>query len=356
MCVLGTRPEIIKLAPVIWEMQRRHVRFLLVHSGQHYDFNLSQQFLKELRLPKPDYSIQLRNARVIPQLSEIISRLGPLLERTRPEYLLVEGDTNTVLAAGIAANKAGIPLAHVEAGLRSYDLRMPEEHNRRIVDHLSTYLFAPTAEASRNLEREHVWGDVVVTGNTVIDACLQHLPIALDRAKTGIHRPDGRFALATVHRAENVDDKTVLRNFVAVFKEAPIRIVLPLHPRTKKRLAQFGLLRGLLAAANVDVIEPVGYLDFLALIYHCELILTDSGGIQEEATAPGIRKRVLVLRESTERPEAVRAGFVRVVGCKKKEILRHLSRKSLGSWKTMGQCPYGDGNAAKRIIAHILEQ
>jgi UDP-N-acetylglucosamine 2-epimerase (non-hydrolysing) len=179
---------------------------------------------------------------------------------------------------------------------------MPEEHNRRVVDHLSAYLFAPTLAASRNLRRENVWGSVIVTGNTVIDACIQHLPIALSRSKIGGLIDRGPYALATVHRAENVDNKDVLRSFVAAFKEAPFRVVLPLHPRTRKRLSQFGLLRSLLRSPNVDVMPPVGYLDFLVLMHGCELILTDSGGIQEEATAPGIRKRVLVLRKSTERP------------------------------------------------------
>jgi UDP-N-acetylglucosamine 2-epimerase (non-hydrolysing) len=352
---MGTRPEIIKMAPVVGALKRRGVEMLMVHSGQHYDFNLNQQFIAELRLPRPDYSIRLGSEDVC-QVGELVTKLGKLLKSIEPACVLVEGDTNTVLAAGLAANKVGITLGHIEAGLRSFDLRMSEEHNRRLVDHISSYLFAPTKNARHNLCLEHVWGKIVVTGNTVIDACEQHLSLALSKSRVLRRIRDRPYALATIHRAENVDDPKVLGNFVSAFGDSPMRIVLPLHPRTRKRLRQFGLLGKLQDSSNVDVIDPVGYFDFLALMHESELILTDSGGIQEEVTAPSLRKRVLVLRRSTERPEAVKAGFARVVGSGRTAILRALSRESLARWKPGNRCPYGDGNAGERIVRYLVQE
>jgi UDP-N-acetylglucosamine 2-epimerase (non-hydrolysing) len=279
-----------------------------------------------------------------------------LLMTTPSSLVLVEGDTNGVLATALAAIKLKIPIGHVEAGLRSHDLRMPEEHNRRLTDHISSYLFAPTETAERNLEKENVWGKIYLTGNTVIDAVIQHLPIAEKKSEILKSLHFKRFALATAHRAENVDDLLVLKNFMEVFAEAPIPVVYPMHPRTKKRLQQNGIYDKIMKSKNVQILPPLGYLDFLVLMKNCEIILTDSGGIQEEATAPCIRKSVLVMRLSTERPEAVSAGFAQVIGTKKELILEKM-KTTLERPRTLPKkSPYGDGNAAGRILRIIKQE
>jgi UDP-N-acetylglucosamine 2-epimerase (non-hydrolysing) len=270
--------------------------------------------------------------------------------------VLVEGDTNGVLASALATVKLNIPVGHVEAGLRSFDLRMPEEYNRRLVDHMSKYLFAPTNEARKNLENENVCGEIYVTGNTVIDAINQHLPIAEKRSKILNQIRFDKFALVTAHRAENVDDPAVLKSFVQAFINASIPLVYPVHPRTTKRLQQQKIWDQLSSSENVQILPPLGYFDFLILLKNCELILTDSGGIQEEATAPEIRKPVLVLRLSTERPEAVEAGFAKVIGVEKTRILKALEnvldqKKCLPPFS-----PYGDGSAGKRITGILTNE
>src|SRR4030042_3904289 len=234
MVVVGTRPEIIKMAPIVRALQKSKIPTTFVHCGQHYDYNMAQQFIEELELPLPDYGYKVKASSPGEQTARIIARMDSLLKKTVPSLVLVEGDTNSVLAAALAANKRGIPLGHVEAGLRSFDLRMPEEHNRRLTDHLSAYLFAPTERAQANLSRENVWGKIYVTGNTVIDAVMQNLPIAERKSEILKKIRFDKFALATAHRAENVDDLTFLKNFTEVFAESPVPIVYPMHPRTKK--------------------------------------------------------------------------------------------------------------------------
>jgi UDP-N-acetylglucosamine 2-epimerase (non-hydrolysing) len=316
---------------------------------------MSQQFIEELELPKPNYGYRIKANSQGLQTACIMIHMEKLLVKTSPALVLVEGDTNGVLATALATVKLEIPVGHVEAGLRSFDLRMPEEHNRRLTDHISTYLFAPTKTAENNLKNENVWGKIYVTGNTVIDAVIQHLPIAEKKSKIleSIHFE--KFALATAHRAENVDDFAVLKHFIEAFEEAPIPVVYPMHPRTKKRLRENKIYAKTKKSANIEILPPLGYLDFLVLMSKCEMIVTDSGGIQEEATAPCIRKPVLVIRLSTERPEAVKAGFAEVVGVEKYKILRAM-RKTLDCPKQLPEkSPYGDGNAAQNI-AEIIEK
>jgi UDP-N-acetylglucosamine 2-epimerase (non-hydrolysing) len=305
MVVAGTRPEIIKMAPIVRALQKNKIPITFVHCGQHYDYNMAQQFIEDLELPLPDYTFKINASSPGEQTARIMMQMDALLKKTEPALVLVEGDTNSVLATALAANKRDIPVGHVEAGLRSFDLRMPEEHNRRLTDHLSAFLFAPTERAKVNLKRESVWGKIYVTGNTVIDAVIQHLPIAERKSEILKKIRFEKFALATAHRAENVDDEAVLRTFLEVFAESPVPTIYPMHPRTKKRLRQNKMYAQIRKLENVQVLPPLGYLDFLVLMKKSELIITDSGGIQEEATAPCIRKPVLVIRPSTERPEAV---------------------------------------------------
>jgi len=354
MIIVGTRPEIIKMAPIIRAFEEQSQQYVLVHCGQHYDYNMSQQFIEELELPKPDYGFKVKAYSSGLQTGRILTIVERVVKKVKPRIVLVEGDTNGVLASALAAAKLNISVGHVEAGLRSFDLRMPEEHNRRLVDHLSKFLFAPTEIARKNLERENVWGNIYVTGNTVIDAVIQHMPLAEKKSNIMEKIRFKRFALVTAHRAENVDDLVVLKNFVEAFAEAPIPVVYPIHPRTRKRLRQQKMLRKLYTVKNVQLLQPLGYFDFLVLMKNCEMIITDSGGIQEEATAPTIRKPVLVIRMSTERPEAVEAGFASVVGVEKKNILAAMEQTLNKKKRLPKTSPYGDGKAAERIVEILM--
>jgi UDP-N-acetylglucosamine 2-epimerase (non-hydrolysing) len=356
MVVVGTRPEIVKMAPIVRALQRNKIPAIFVHCGQHYDYNMSQQFIEDLELPSPDYAYRVKADSPGAQTAQIILYMDKLLRETAPAVVLVEGDTNSVLAVALAANKLKIPIGHVEAGLRSFDLRMPEEHNRRLTDHISALLFAPTERAKANLKKENVWGKIYVTGNTAIDAVIQHLPMAEKKSKILKKTRFKKFALATAHRAENVDDEAVLRTFIEAFAESPVPVIYPMHPRTKKRLRQNKMYSQISKTGNVQLLPPVGYLDFLVLMKKSELIITDSGGIQEEATAPAIRKPVLVIRLSTERPEAVEAGFAQVVGTDKQDILAAINaalkrRKDLPS-----KSPFGNGNAAEKIVETLQKE
>ncbi len=351
--VAGTRPEIIKMAPVIRALKKANLPFLLVHCGQHYDYNMSQQFIENLELAEPDYALKIEASSPGAQTAEIMMKMDQLLEKIEPSIVLVEGDTNSVLSAALAANKRLIPIGHVEAGLRSFDLRMPEEHNRRLTDHISDYLFAPTETAKANLIRENVWGKIYLTGNTAIDAVNQHLPIAEKKSKIMEKIPFKTFVLATAHRAENVDDIGFLESLLEVFSKSPLPIVYPMHPRTKKRLQEHNMLLQLEKNKKVLILPPVGYLDFLVLMKNASLIITDSGGVQEEATAPGIRKRVLVIRLSTERQEAVEAGFAKIVGTDKDKILAAILEVIGKEEKLPFVSPFGDGTAALKIVETI---
>jgi UDP-N-acetylglucosamine 2-epimerase (non-hydrolysing) len=356
MVVVGTRPEIVKMAPIVRALKKNKIPTTFVHCGQHYDYNMSQRFIEELQLPSPDYTYEVRAYSPGLQTARIMAHMDKLLRKTAPAVVLVEGDTNSVFAAAVAANKLKIPTGHVEAGLRSFDLRMQEEHNRRLTDHLSTFLFAPTERAKANLKKESVRGKIYVTGNTVIDAVIQHLPIAEKKSEILDEIRFEKFALATAHRGENVDDEAILRVFMEAFAESPVPVVYPVHPRTKKRLRQNKMYTQFSKRGNVQILPPLGYLDFLALMKRSELIITDSGGIQEEATAPNIRKRVLVIRRSTERPEAVEAGFAKVVGTEKRDILAAIAA-ALSRQKEMPcASPFGDGNAAEKIVEIIQKE
>lgn len=348
--VVGTRPEIIKMAPVIFELEKRGIDYIFIHTGQHYDYELSTQFISELGLPKPDYFLKLNYNDPPAYISEIMIGLWGIFRTSDPDIVLVEGDTNSVVASALTALKMNIKIGHVEAGLRSFDWRMPEEHNRIIVDHISDVLFAPTEGAKNNLVIENIHGKIFVTGNTIIDSVILYMPVAEKQSKIMEHIKFKEYALMTVHRAENVDNTQVLRNFINLCLKSPIPIVFPIHPRTFKRLKESGLDRALTNSPNVQLFPPLGYFDFLMLMKNCKLILTDSGGLQEEATAPPIRKPVIVLRLSTERPEAVEAGFARVVGVNCEDILKSVYDVLKGKFIPASKSPFGNGKASKKIV------
>lgn len=351
--VAGTRPEIIKMAPILRALKKEKLPSLFVHCGQHYDYNMSEQFIENLELAAPDYALKIESSSPGAQTAEIMMKMDQLIEKVEASIVLVEGDTNSVLSAALAANKRGAPIGHVEAGLRSFDLRMPEEHNRRLTDHISEYLFAPTERAKTNLIKENVWGKIFLTGNTAIDAVNEHLPIAEKKSAIMKKIPFEKFALATAHRAENVDNVEVLKAFVEVFSKSTIPIVYPMHPRTRKRLQENSMITELEKLKNLLILPPLGYLDFLVLMKKCSLIITDSGGIQEEATAPAIRKRVLVIRLSTERQEAVEAGFAKVVGTDENKIVAALQEAVMDKNELPIVSPFGDGTAAIKTVEVI---
>ncbi|MDD4307331.1 MAG: UDP-N-acetylglucosamine 2-epimerase (non-hydrolyzing) [Thermoplasmata archaeon] len=353
--VLGTRPEIIKMAPLLFALESEGEKVILIHSGQHYDDALSESFIRDLGVKAPDHYLKVGSGSQAFQTAECMFRLEKVLSDTRPDNVLVQGDTNTVLAGALTAAKMGIKVGHVEAGLRSNDRRMPEEYNRRVADHVSHMLFAPTPDSAGILESEKVWGSIHMTGNTVIDACETFSKVAGEKSRVLENVGFDDFILVTAHRAENVDDPTVLGGLVDVLIGAPLPAVYPVHPRTEKMLKQFGLYEKLAKSENVCLLPPAGYFDFLVLMKKCRFILTDSGGIQEEATSPSIRKRVLVFRRSTERPEAVDSGYAQVVGTESGAVARAIATEAKSGKAPKKPSPYGDGKAGRNIARIVLE-
>jgi len=347
--VLGTRPEIIKLSPIIKKLNRRNN--LIIFTGQHYDYELSMQFIQQLELRKPDYSLKITHNKPPLQISEIITKLSKIFEEEKPDIVIVEGDTNSVLAGGISSIKSGIPVSHVEAGLRSFDWRMPEEHNRIIVDHLSELLFAPTIISKNNLISENVHGRIFVTGNTSIDTINTYSDISKKKSKLSVEIDD--YILMTLHRTENVDNKTILSSIVKGIINTHEKIIFPIHPHTLKRLHDFNLYNKLSKSENILLLDSVGYFEMLELMKGCSFIVTDSGGLQEEVTSPKIRKKVLVVRKTTDRPEAVEAGFAEVIGTDQKNITFSIKKTAKKPKIKSKKTPYGNGNSSDQIIRKI---
>jgi UDP-N-acetylglucosamine 2-epimerase (non-hydrolysing) len=280
-----------------------------------------------------------------------MTKLEAPLRSRKDNIVIIQGDTNSVLAAALTAVKLHVPIAHVESGLRSYDWRMPEEHNRRMVDHISDLLFAPTKESEKNLLNEGIYGKIYVTGNTVIDAVNQHLPLAEKTSPVLQQIKFSEYILATFHRSENVDSPKILNNIIQGLIKSSLPIVISLHPRTKKKLISYGFFEKLKSAKNIQILPPVGYLDFLLLLKKSKFIVTDSGGIQEEATCPLIAKRVLILRISTERPEALGSKFTKLVELQSQSITKHMLLEwDDGKPKKLLSSPYGDGTSSEKIV------
>ena len=357
--VFGTRPEIIKLAPVIRALEARGISTLLIHTGQHYDYEMSRVFLEELELDGIDYHLEVGSGTQAEQTGTAMIKIEGVLMEERPDVVVVQGDTNTVLAGALASVKLGIPVAHVEAGLRSFDRTMPEEINRILADHASEVLFPPTEEARRNLEREGISENVYVVGNTVVDAVLQNADVAERRSdvlkRFGLEPKE--YLLITAHRAENTDRRENLEKLVEILESLPMRVVYPMHPRTRKRLEEFGLWGRVEAVENMTITKPLGYLDFLKLEKNAFAILTDSGGIQEEAIILNVP--CLTLRYNTERPETVEAGGNVLVGLEKERVLGYLNKLLNDSdfYERMANAPnpFGDGKAGERIAEILLE-
>lgn len=344
--VLGTRPEIIKLSPIIKKLGTK--RCSVIFTGQHYDYQMGMQFIHQLGLPKPDYSLKISKSNPQFQISEIIAKLSKILVKENPDTVIVQGDTNTVLAAGICSLKSNIPISHVEAGLRSNDWRMPEEHNRIAIDHLSELLFTPTQNSKRNLISEKVHGQIHVTGNTIIDAINIYSKISKKKSQISVEMDN--FVLLTLHRSENVDNKKILTSIVRGLVNSNENIIFPVHPRTRKRLDEFNLYKKLSKSKNILLLGSLGYFEMLELMKKCTFIVTDSGGIQEEATSPLIRKKVLVVRKTTDRPEAVESGMAEIIGLNEKTISHSIKKTMKDPRISSRKTPYGKGDASKKIL------
>ena len=361
--ILGTRPEIIKMAPIIDEISKRDIDQIVLHTGQHYDAEMSDNFFKDLDIRTPDYNIHVGSGTHGKQTGLMMQRIEEVLLEEKPDIVLVQGDTNAVLAGAIVASKLHIPIGHVEAGLRSFDMTMPEEVNRRVADVSSLMYFVPTVESAINLLAEGVSRkNLFVTGNTVVDACFRHLELAKEKGiseqslkELNIDEMDNILTL-TMHRAENVDVKERVVNIIDALKQLDdMNIIFPIHPRTKNTLEKFGLFEELNNLENVHIIKPLGYLDFLYLTSVSTLILTDSGGLQEEAITLDVP--ALTLRYNTERPETVTAGGNILVGSDKDAILEN-ARKILDDEEFANKMrnavnPYGQGESAKLTVDAI---
>jgi UDP-N-acetylglucosamine 2-epimerase (non-hydrolysing) len=351
--ILGTRPEIIKMAPLIKIYQKNRADFFLLHTGQHYTYQMDKVFFDQLELPRAQYNIDIGSSSHAEQTGKMLIGIEKILLKERPAIALVEGDTNSVLAGALAAAKLGIKVGHVEAGLRSYDRTMPEELNRMLTDHLSDYLFAPTPKAKKILLGEGVdKNKVFVTGNTIVDAVFQNLELAKkhkDVLKTLNLKP-GQYFLVTLHRQENVDNPSrfdsILRGLSQIAINYNLSVVYPIHPRSRKMMGEFRL-----RPKNLTIIEPVDFLSFLQLEINAKLILTDSGGIQEEACILGVP--CVTLRDNTERPETLEVGSNILAGAKTERIIGRVNimLKKKKKWSN----PFGDGKAAERIVKIIAE-
>jgi UDP-N-acetylglucosamine 2-epimerase (non-hydrolysing)/UDP-GlcNAc3NAcA epimerase len=346
--VIGNRPQFVKAAAVSRLLRAEHEE-LLVHTGQHHDDELSTVFVDELGMPRPERELGIHGGTNTEQTARMLAVLGPLLHEQRPDVVLVYGDTNSTLAGGLAAAQAGIPVAHVEAGMRSFDRAMPEELNRVLTDHLSDLLLCPSDTAVENLAREHVAGRVELVGDVMVDVALLFQPRALaDTAplqRAGV--APGDYVVATAHRAGNVDDPTRLRMLVDLLLAVPVPVVLPLHPRTRARLAASGWLGELETAAHVRLQPPLGYLEFTALVGHARAVLTDSGGVQKEAYLAGVP--CVTLRDSTEWVETVQTGWNVLVDLDAPSALAALERAVPAERPEL----YGDGRAGARVVAAV---
>jgi UDP-N-acetylglucosamine 2-epimerase (non-hydrolysing) len=343
ICIaVGTRPEIIKMSPVVQECDKRGLKYFILHTGQHYSPNMDSVFFEQLGLPAPRYNLHAGSDTDAKQIAKIMLGTEDILLNEKPSVVLVEGDTSSVLACALTALKMKIPVGHVEAGLRSFDRTMPEETNRIIVDHFAQFLFAPTTLSRKHLLQENISADsIYVTGNTIVDVVKKYCPAP--GQKTG-------YMLATIHRQENVDNpdrfRAILKGLDDIYAQYQIPVIYPMHPRSRKMLEKYGY------KTSVKLIDPLDYLQFLEMESNATLIITDSGGVQEEACILNVP--CVTVRDNTERQETIEAGANILAGTSPEKILacakKMLSKKN--DWKQ----PYGDGKTAGKIIDIIVKR
>jgi UDP-GlcNAc3NAcA epimerase len=352
LTVVGNRPQFIKAAAVSGPLRAAHEE-LLVHTGQHHDDTLSEVFFRELALARPDHELGVAGGSNTSQLARMLAALEPLLAEERPDAALVYGDTNSTLAGALAAANAGVPVVHVEAGMRSFDRAMPEERNRVLVDHLSELLLCASPTAAENLRAESVAGRVAVVGDVMVDLALRMQPRArADTRAVAAHGvQSGAYLLLTAHRAGNVDRPERLRALVELVRALPGPVVFPVHPRTRARLQAAGLLEELEQIEDLHVSEPLGYAELTALLCHARAVLTDSGGVQKEAYLAGVP--CITLRANTEWVETVQSGWNTLVDLDSAAALAALQRTPPPERDGREPNPYGDGHAAERCVQAI---
>ncbi len=354
LTVIGARPQFVKaavLSRLVRDKYYDRFREILVHTGQHYDANMSEVFFREMDIPEPDYNLNIGSGSHGKMTGRMLEAIEELLFKHKPDYLLVYGDTNSTLAGALAASKLHIPVVHVEAGLRSFNMEMPEEQNRILSDHVSSLLMCPTEEAVKNLKKEGITEGVYNIGDIMLDASLFYRKRVEDfksRLPGDIRELDD-FFLITLHRAENTDNKERLRSIVSALNSLKGHTgVLPLHPRTKKMLEKWDLS----FADNIKVMDPVGYLDMIRLESSCNFILTDSGGVQKEAYF--FEKPCITMRDQTEWVETLEAGCNILVGADEKKILKAVTNFT----SAVKRYPplYGNGNAGEKILDILREK
>ncbi|MEC7746576.1 MAG: UDP-N-acetylglucosamine 2-epimerase (non-hydrolyzing) [Candidatus Neomarinimicrobiota bacterium] len=344
--VVGARPQFIKLAILSKELRENHNE-IIIHTGQHYDDNMSRYFFEEMQIAKPDYNLNIGSGSHGKQTAEMLIGLEDIFLHQKPDVVITFGDTNTTLATGLAATKLNIPVAHVEAGLRSHNREMPEEINRILTDHISDYLFAPTLTAMENIKIENLYGKPFLVGDVMYDSLLYYGKIAEQKSRIlkNLKLKQKEYILLTLHRPYNVDNIQKLQNIFSALKQTKRFIVLPVHPRSRKMIESTNTI----IPENISIIEPLGYLDFIFLQKYSEKIITDSGGIQKEAYLNGIP--CITIRPETEWIETVKAGWNVLVGDKKDQLIENCLH-----FKPSHNRPryFGDGNSSKKIIS-ILE-
>lgn len=347
--IVGARPQFIK-ASVISRLFRLYGVEVLIHTGQHYDDNLSEVFFGELDIPKPDYNLGVGSATHAVQTAEMLAKVESILMEENPDWVLVYGDTNSTLAGALAAVKLHINVAHVEAGLRSYNRLMPEEINRVLTDHISHALFCPSAQARENLRKEGITENVVVVGDVMMESLTYAVEKAGNHSKIleSLELSPRGYYLATIHRAENTDEPTRLENILAAFADLNLPVVFPIHPRTRLAIHEHRL-DDKIAQRNIRLISPVGYLDMIHLENNAHMILTDSGGIQKEAY--WLRVPCITLRQETEWIETVDTGWNVLAGGTSNEIIH-----AILNYRTPAEHPalYGDGQAGQKIVDYLL--
>ena len=358
LSVVGTRPNFIKIAPLINEIRKHpEIKHILVHTGQHYDREMSKLFFDDLGIPKPDVNLGIGSASDVAQTANIMPELERIIMKEKPDLVIVVGDVNSTLAGALTAKKCNVQVAHVESGLRSFDRTMPEELNRILTDHISDFLFTTEESGNRNLSNEGIGKNkVFFVGNVMIDSLLNHKEKAL---KSGILEKlklkKKNYAVLTLHRPSNVDNKKSLEYIINILDEIQnhIKIIFPVHPRTLKTLQKFGLDTKIKSQKNILVIGPLGYLDFMNLMINSRFVLTDSGGIQEETTVLGIP--CITMRNSTERPVTMDQGTNVLVSTDKAKIIKAAFRLIDEPGIKAKVPPLWDGKASKRIVDVILK-
>ncbi|PIN81802.1 UDP-N-acetylglucosamine 2-epimerase (non-hydrolyzing) [Candidatus Woesearchaeota archaeon CG10_big_fil_rev_8_21_14_0_10_32_9] len=353
--VVGTRPEIVKMAPIIRACQKKKINFFILHSGQHYDKNMDSIFFEELELPKPDYNLHVGSQSFRKHVGLMMKGMNKIFKKEQPDVVIVQGDTLTVLMAALAAKKWDIPVAHHEAGLRSHDLSMPEEINRILTDHISEYLFCPTNDALENIKFEGLNAQYYLkTGNTIVDAVKENIELANKKVDVlkKFNLVSKKYFLITAHRAENTDVKERLEGILKGIEKLTIKypkykFVFSLHPRTKKKIEEYNLT----IPSVVKVVDPLGFLEFLQLEKNAAIVLTDSGGLQEECSI--LRVPVVTLRENTERPETITAKMNVLAGTNPDKIVQQteLMLNAKIEWKDV----FGDGHSGEIIIEEIVK-